>query len=1073
MGIIADLVARITGDVSGFRKAMSDGAQAADGFGKSWMKAGADVATAASRITSVTGGMIGAVVGYTAKMGIAYNSMKEDALATFEVQLQSAEKAAKLVNDIQGLAAKTPLESSDITSVVTTLLQFQIAGEETIDITRRLGDATGGSAEKLKGIALAFGQTASAGKLQGQDLNQMISQGWNPLNFIVARTGETMEQVRDRMSKGAVSAAEVKQALVDATSEGGQYFGLMEKRGKTASGLWSTMVDNMKMTAGAMFEPASDSLKRFLQAVTSDTAQAGINQWAGQMQSQIASVMRELDLLIRSNSKGAIQGIGDAFLWCARGATELLKWIRQSGPEIVRQTQQYTAFLVPIGQWIAKNPGLVAGIIAVGTAFKALQILGVVSAFTSLIAVIGPTLTLLGQIPPLLMAIKTAAVATSGPMLLLFANPVGAGILVGLGLIALAFAQVAYEARKANIEADRLDREFADAERGKREKVLDHQGASTDETIDYLKNQRRMAETNRQGLEKQAKSAGKPGSGEDLRTVAQLNKRAQEASDFVAQIDAKLTLLGVKAGTNMGNAAGQKIESAADRSANKFAQEKIDEVQGKTGAPKGGGSRKEIDKALATHRNDGMEAQYHGYDKIRDFMGMGGTKGDVQSFAGNMKGVSPELAAQLAQLYEQSDKSAEALDALAEAFMKDVKGAKDFEKRADIVGDKVEHFAESLLDLQEVVPKDEIKDFAEQFNDLSEQFQLGQIDADAYRDSLKNLDNRIKDSKAAHQGIESIGDTIDDKERTLKKHDFGTGTKKGLSDETSKKAAEKFDNIHAEAESLAESFQHGEISAAKFAQEMTRLKKATDEVTEAAIKEETEKRKKALAAGDFKGAGLDFGKAVSDKFNDTMADAQLRQWDNAVQNMVNQFLPLGLITQTVSDGFQSVDQGLTKFTDGLQSAGKAADGGSGGGGGPSGQEANQIYANFISSVAGQIDTMKNNIDFLRQALEMVSDPQERQQMINQISQLNANIAKLNKSVNTFSGKRSNDPIFRDPGITGGGSQMSIHNNINIPNVYQFTQSDIDHLANSLSNSFQRMGNPAFQGGSSSFSGGTF
>jgi len=69
-------------------------------------------------------------------------------------------------------------------------------------------------------------------------------QGWNPLNEITKKTGETMEQVRKRMEAGKVSYKEVEQALIDVTSKGGQFYEGMAKGSQTLSGKISTLQDN-------------------------------------------------------------------------------------------------------------------------------------------------------------------------------------------------------------------------------------------------------------------------------------------------------------------------------------------------------------------------------------------------------------------------------------------------------------------------------------------------------------------------------------------------------------------------------------------------------------------------------------------------------------------------------------------------------------------------------------------------------------------------------------------------------------------------------------------------------------
>ena len=83
-----------------------------------------------------------------------------------------------------------------------------------------LGAVALGNKEKLSSLALVFGQVSSAGRLTGQDLLQFINVGFNPLNYIAKRTGESMEELRDRMSRGAIGVEEVEQAFIDATSNG-------------------------------------------------------------------------------------------------------------------------------------------------------------------------------------------------------------------------------------------------------------------------------------------------------------------------------------------------------------------------------------------------------------------------------------------------------------------------------------------------------------------------------------------------------------------------------------------------------------------------------------------------------------------------------------------------------------------------------------------------------------------------------------------------------------------------------------------------------------------------------------
>lgn len=117
---------------------------------------------------------------------------------------------------------------------------------------KMLGDISLGNGERLQSLSLAFGQVQASGRLMGGDLLQMVNAGFNPLEAIAKRTGETMIEVKERMSAGGVSVNEVEQAMKDATSEGGRFFNGMDKASKTFSGVMSTLRDNIGITLASI-----------------------------------------------------------------------------------------------------------------------------------------------------------------------------------------------------------------------------------------------------------------------------------------------------------------------------------------------------------------------------------------------------------------------------------------------------------------------------------------------------------------------------------------------------------------------------------------------------------------------------------------------------------------------------------------------------------------------------------------------------------------------------------------------------------------------------------------------------
>jgi tape measure domain-containing protein len=178
-------------------------------------------------------------------------SSLENLNAEFGVMLGSATAAKKLTSEIKALGAATPFTTQQLSNSIKTLLQFNVSQDEVIDTMRMLGDVAGNSGERLSSLSLIFGQISSLGKLQGQDLLQLINVGFNPLQIIADKTGKSMATLRDEMSKGLISADAVKEAFKIATSEGGLFFQNMQTQSQTFTGLVSTLNDNMG-TFGAL-----------------------------------------------------------------------------------------------------------------------------------------------------------------------------------------------------------------------------------------------------------------------------------------------------------------------------------------------------------------------------------------------------------------------------------------------------------------------------------------------------------------------------------------------------------------------------------------------------------------------------------------------------------------------------------------------------------------------------------------------------------------------------------------------------------------------------------------------------
>ena len=160
-----------------------------------------------------------------------------------ETLLGNKEKANALMSQVREFAKISPLEFSDVTAATQMMLGFNIEAEKVPRYLQAIGDVSMGNTQKFNSMTLAFSQMSAAGKLMGQDLNQMINAGFNPLQIMSEKTGKSIATLKDEMSKGAISAEMVQQAFIDATSAGGRFYQMSENASKEINGQLSMMQD--------------------------------------------------------------------------------------------------------------------------------------------------------------------------------------------------------------------------------------------------------------------------------------------------------------------------------------------------------------------------------------------------------------------------------------------------------------------------------------------------------------------------------------------------------------------------------------------------------------------------------------------------------------------------------------------------------------------------------------------------------------------------------------------------------------------------------------------------------------
>ncbi len=234
---------------------------------------------------------------------IGGNAEFEQYMTSFDVMLGSAEKAESMISEIEQFAANTPLQMDGVTQATELLLSYGVAQEDVMTRLQQLGDVSKGNAEKMQRVSLAYGQMVAKGKVTGEELRQMTEAGVPLMNALAESMGVTTAQLSKLIEKGQVGIPQLNSALESMTSEGGQFFGMMEKQSQTMSGLWSTLMDNVKIFAREAGEESFEYLKAelsdLMNTLNQMAADGSLSAMAKDIGGSIATVVKVIVELVK------------------------------------------------------------------------------------------------------------------------------------------------------------------------------------------------------------------------------------------------------------------------------------------------------------------------------------------------------------------------------------------------------------------------------------------------------------------------------------------------------------------------------------------------------------------------------------------------------------------------------------------------------------------------------------------------------------------------------------------------------------------------------------------------------
>lgn len=362
---------------------------------------------------------------------IQRSAQAEDLRMAFGTMLQDMKAGAVLMERIQKFAAETPLETNQLAQVTKMLLQANaVAPSELIETLRMLGDAAGGNAEKLQGLAYAFGQVKTFGRLMGGELMQLRNAGFDPIAEIARTTGKSSAELLKMQEQGLISFEMVRNALKTATAEGGRFFDGMKNGSKTLNGVWSTIKDNIGLTLQAIGDSIVEAFDLKNVILNMSAATQDFSKWAKIIGNGFIFVRNQTIELIKANSEliiNVLKVIGVlAGLWATYKAGLLVIGmvifaLKVLKVDLILNTALWVAWKIVVLAWTAA--------IAVAT--------GVMTAFKLVVWLVNAALTVMDiLLVPAGVVAFAAAVAVAIPLVTGLSVAAGTAYAAFQGMIA-------------------------------------------------------------------------------------------------------------------------------------------------------------------------------------------------------------------------------------------------------------------------------------------------------------------------------------------------------------------------------------------------------------------------------------------------------------------------------------------------------------------------------------------------------------------------------------------------------------------------------------------------------------
>lgn len=253
MAKLSDLVVTIGATTRDFDKALNSSIRKLQRFGSTTKRIGK------SLTTSVSAPIVG--MGLAAVKAAADLEQMETAFVSLT---GGAKEASQMMQQLNKFAASTPFQIEAIADSARQLLASGSSVEQVQGQLQFLGDIAATSGKPIEELAAIYAKVNAKGKVELESLNQLAERGIPIFTQLSEATGLPASE----LGAGAVSVEQFNSTLRAMAADGGFASGAMLRLSQTASGKFSTALDNLKQAGAAMAQSLLPIVNKMLDKFT-------------------------------------------------------------------------------------------------------------------------------------------------------------------------------------------------------------------------------------------------------------------------------------------------------------------------------------------------------------------------------------------------------------------------------------------------------------------------------------------------------------------------------------------------------------------------------------------------------------------------------------------------------------------------------------------------------------------------------------------------------------------------------------------------------------------------------------